>query len=230
MLFVEDHRVVEMKKSNPCWMKVMITLLKVQFSQKYACQSLRGGSCMEEKQFKRYTIDCTNWLLKRQIFAFTNLLFWGGLVIPILLGLLFELYVIHPLSVPDQAQPLYFILNEWTFGMLLLKLFTTLILVGPNNRIKTMLNQIRNRGLSVSVKDFYMNIVFPSLGLITVMLAVPRGIMRFAQMLESQGTNHNCKSHVNSIRIQWYHSVLFSVSRHHYIHLDAHLWNSPQNL
>lgn len=133
----------------------------------------------------------TWWLTKGRRFlkktiAFLSLGFWGILLIPILMGLAFEIYVLHPLGVPEGSRQLYFILNEWTFGILLLKLFCSIILVGPDSFVKRELNQVFTRGLGMDIVGFYLRLVVPALGLVSSILIVPKTMMRVLDTLEAK--------------------------------------------
>jgi hypothetical protein len=119
--------------------------------------------------------------------AFLNIFFWMGIVVPILLGAAFELYVLRAFGAPKHSVHLFFILNHWTFGILLLRLLLLAIQIGPETGLKRALSQLSQRGLLYSIKDFYKNIVVPLvIGSMLCMIA-PKLIFLAGEKLRSQG-------------------------------------------
>lgn len=54
---------------------------------------------------------------------------WLGAV-PLLVGLLFELLVVIPLRVPVDESPVFLLYQDWALGLLFLKIWTRLVMVG----------------------------------------------------------------------------------------------------
>lgn len=48
-------------------------------------------------------------------------------VIPILIGLLFELLVIVPMRVPVDESPVFLLYQDWALGLIFLKIWTRLV-------------------------------------------------------------------------------------------------------
>ena len=57
------------------------------------------------------------------------LLAWGVLL-PVLVGVLFELLVLVPLRVPLNENPVFFLAQDWALGLLFLKVWTRLVMLG----------------------------------------------------------------------------------------------------
>jgi hypothetical protein len=55
---------------------------------------------------------------------------WLG-CIPFCIGLLFELLIVIPLRVPIDETPSHNVYQDWTLGLILLKLWTRIVLLGP---------------------------------------------------------------------------------------------------
>ncbi|KAH7425122.1 hypothetical protein KP509_11G040700 [Ceratopteris richardii] len=55
--------------------------------------------------------------------------FWI-IVIPVLIGLLFELLVVIPLRVPIDESPVFLLYQDWALGLLFLKIWTRLVMMG----------------------------------------------------------------------------------------------------
>lgn len=48
-------------------------------------------------------------------------------VIPVLIGLLFELLVIVPMRVPVDESPVFLLYQDWALGLIFLKIWTRLV-------------------------------------------------------------------------------------------------------
>ncbi|MCO5559734.1 hypothetical protein L7F22_013336 [Adiantum nelumboides] len=55
--------------------------------------------------------------------------FWI-IVIPVLIGLLFELLVVIPLRVPIDESPVFLLYQDWALGLVFLKIWTRLVMLG----------------------------------------------------------------------------------------------------
>ena len=49
------------------------------------------------------------------------------IVIPVLIGLLFELLVVIPLRVPIDESPMFLLYQDWALGLVFLKIWTRLV-------------------------------------------------------------------------------------------------------
>ncbi len=49
-------------------------------------------------------------------------------VVPVLIGLLFELVVVVPLRVPVDESPVFLLYQDWALGLVFLKIWTRLVL------------------------------------------------------------------------------------------------------
>lgn len=49
------------------------------------------------------------------------------MVIPVLIGLLFELLVVVPLRVPIDESPVFLLYQDWALGLVFLKIWTRLV-------------------------------------------------------------------------------------------------------
>ena len=115
-------------------------------------------------------------------------MFWAGLAIPILFGFAFEIYVLHPLGIPAQHQPMYFVLTEWGFGMLLVKLLFTIVLAGPDSFMKREINLILTHGLNYDIFGFYRYIIVPLLAILSFSILIPKSFSNMLTDVETQGT------------------------------------------
>jgi E3 ubiquitin-protein ligase MARCH6 len=58
--------------------------------------------------------------------------FWFQIfVIPVLIGLLFELLVIVPMRVPVDESPVFLLYQDWALGLIFLKIWTRLVSLFP---------------------------------------------------------------------------------------------------
>ncbi|KAH0618019.1 hypothetical protein JD844_016933 [Phrynosoma platyrhinos] len=65
-------------------------------------------------------------------------------VVPLLLGLLFELVIVAPLRVPLDQTPLFYPWQDWALGVLHAKIIAAITLMGPQWWLKTVIEQVRN--------------------------------------------------------------------------------------
>lgn len=105
-------------------------------------------------------------------------------VIPVLIGLLFELLVIVPMRVPVDESPVFLLYQDWALGLIFLKIWTRLVmldqmvpLVDESWRVK--FERVRNDGFS-SLQGFWVlkEIVFPIIMKLLTALCVPYVLAR----------------------------------------------------
>ncbi|KAF3835957.1 hypothetical protein F7725_028515 [Dissostichus mawsoni] len=72
-------------------------------------------------------------------------------VIPLLLGLLFELVIVAPLRVPLDQTPLFYPWQDWALGVLHAKIIAAITLMGPQWWLKTVIEQFIIRKLAAPV-------------------------------------------------------------------------------
>ncbi|KAF9675889.1 hypothetical protein SADUNF_Sadunf09G0080300 [Salix dunnii] len=105
-------------------------------------------------------------------------------VIPVLIGLLFELLVIVPMRVPVDESPVFLLYQDWALGLIFLKIWTRLVmldqmmpLVDENWRIK--FERVREDGFS-RLRGLWVlqEIVFPIIMKLLTALCVPYVLSR----------------------------------------------------
>ncbi|KAJ6692505.1 ZINC FINGER RING-CH-TYPE ZINC FINGER RING/FYVE/PHD-TYPE-RELATED [Salix purpurea] len=105
-------------------------------------------------------------------------------VIPVLIGLLFELLVIVPMRVPVDESPVFLLYQDWALGLIFLKIWTRLVmldqmmpLVDENWRIK--FERVREDGFS-RLQGLWVlqEIVFPIIMKLLTALCVPYVLSR----------------------------------------------------
>ncbi|CAK7329906.1 unnamed protein product [Dovyalis caffra] len=105
-------------------------------------------------------------------------------VIPVLIGLLFELLVIVPMRVPVDESPVFLLYQDWALGLIFLKIWTRLVmldqmmpLVDESWRIK--FERVREDGFS-RLQGFWVlrEIVFPIIMKLLTALCVPYVLAR----------------------------------------------------
>jgi hypothetical protein len=90
--------------------------------------------------------------------------------------------------VPD-TRPIYFILNEWGFGILLGKILCSAILLGPETPMKRELDQIIIRGLSFDVLSFHRHLIVPLISILSIVVLMPKSFDNMLNDLETAGKN-----------------------------------------
>ena len=59
-------------------------------------------------------------------------------IIPVLIGLLFELLVIVPMRVPVDESPVFLLYQDWALGLIFLKIWTRLVSKFPPTALKNI--------------------------------------------------------------------------------------------
>ncbi|XP_047307576.1 probable E3 ubiquitin ligase SUD1 [Impatiens glandulifera] len=105
-------------------------------------------------------------------------------MIPVLIGLLFELLVIVPMRVPVDESPVFLLYQDWALGLIFLKIWTRLVmldhmapLVDESWRVK--FERVREDGFS-RLQGFWVlrEIVFPIVTKLLTALCVPYVLAR----------------------------------------------------
>jgi len=96
------------------------------------------------------------------------------LLIPLLLGSLFELVIVIPVRVPLTQTPLFNPWQDWALGILHMKITCALALMGPNWWLKASLERIYQEGLwNLHLRSLLFDLAFPVLGVLGLVIAAP---------------------------------------------------------
>jgi len=96
----------------------------------------------------------------------------GG--IALLFGLLFDLVFLTPLRVPLHQTPITYVLVDWAFGAVHVKIAVAFTLLGPNWWLREALENIYNQGArNFQLKNFIWTVVWPVVSTLTIMLTIP---------------------------------------------------------
>ncbi|KAJ7294226.1 hypothetical protein O6H91_Y272000 [Diphasiastrum complanatum] len=112
------------------------------------------------------------------------LLFFWIVVIPVLVGLLFELLVIVPLRVPVDESPVFLLYQDWALGLVFLKIWTRLVMLGQLTPLadeswRIKFEQVRSDGFSrLRGLWVFQEIVAPILIKLLTALCVPYVVAR----------------------------------------------------
>ncbi|CAK9869462.1 unnamed protein product [Sphagnum jensenii] len=112
----------------------------------------------------RYIVDYLRThdlhLLLRQVLKWSSIIFKSVVllslwvvVIPVLIGLLFELVVVVPLRVPVYESPVFLLYQDWALGLVFLKIWTRLVSLGQmmpmvDDSWRVKFEQVRSDGFS----------------------------------------------------------------------------------
>ncbi|XP_022251567.1 E3 ubiquitin-protein ligase MARCH6-like [Limulus polyphemus] len=95
-------------------------------------------------------------------------------VIPLLMGLLFDLVIIIPLRVSLHQTPILYIWQDWALGVLHTKIVCAVTLMGPNWWLKRLLEQVYHDGIrNISLKLIIMDLALPVIITLGSTLALP---------------------------------------------------------
>jgi len=98
---------------------------------------------------------------------------WLG-VVPLLIGVLFDLLAIVPLRVAVDESPNILLSQDWAIGLLYLKIWVKWTLIGPQSEWKTKFEQIKQDGIkNVNVIRILTGVIFPICSLLLAHLCIP---------------------------------------------------------
>ncbi|XP_022258317.1 E3 ubiquitin-protein ligase MARCH6-like [Limulus polyphemus] len=95
-------------------------------------------------------------------------------ILPLILGLFFELVFIIPFQLPYSEAPVFYIFQDWIIGVLQIKLLAAVILTRPGWWLAHITDQICSHGFShVSLRFVCINLVLPVVLALGLALALP---------------------------------------------------------
>uniref|UniRef100_A0A8C7X795 E3 ubiquitin-protein ligase MARCHF6 n=1 Tax=Oryzias sinensis TaxID=183150 RepID=A0A8C7X795_9TELE len=100
-------------------------------------------------------------------------------VIPLFLGLLFELVVVVPLRVPLDQTPLFYPWQDWALGVLHAKIIAAITLMGPQWWLKTVIEQVYANGIrNIDLHFIVRRLAAPVICVLLLSLCVPYTISK----------------------------------------------------
>ncbi|MED6249478.1 E3 ubiquitin-protein ligase marchf6, partial [Ataeniobius toweri] len=100
-------------------------------------------------------------------------------VIPLLLGLLFDLVIVAPLRVPLDQTPLFYPWQDWALGVLHAKIIAAITLMGPQWWLKTVIEQVYANGIrNIDLHFIVRRLAAPVICLLLLSLCVPYSISK----------------------------------------------------
>ncbi|XP_041847992.1 E3 ubiquitin-protein ligase MARCHF6-like [Melanotaenia boesemani] len=100
-------------------------------------------------------------------------------VIPLLLGLLFELVIVAPLRVPLDQTPLFYPWQDWALGVLHAKIIAAITLMGPQWWLKTVIEQVYANGIrNIDLHFIVRRLGAPVICVLLLSLCVPYTISK----------------------------------------------------
>uniref|UniRef100_A0A3P9CBV3 E3 ubiquitin-protein ligase MARCHF6 n=1 Tax=Maylandia zebra TaxID=106582 RepID=A0A3P9CBV3_9CICH len=95
-------------------------------------------------------------------------------VIPLLLGLLFELVIVAPLRVPLVQTPLFYPWQDWALGVLHAKIIAAITLMGPQWWLKTVIEQVYANGIrNIDLHFIVRRLAAPVICVLLLCLCLP---------------------------------------------------------
>ncbi|KAM9712920.1 E3 ubiquitin-protein ligase MARCHF6-like [Menidia menidia] len=95
-------------------------------------------------------------------------------VIPLLLGLLFELVIVAPLRVPLDQTPLFYPWQDWALGVLHAKIIAAITLMGPQWWLKTVIEQVYANGIrNIDLQFIIRRLAAPVITVLLLSLCIP---------------------------------------------------------
>ncbi|XP_078431028.1 RING/U-box superfamily protein [Wolffia australiana] len=122
----------------------------------YAIWSMVAGSRYVLEYVKRHrtrVLLSQTWKWCAIVLKSSGLLAIWILVIPVLIGLLFELLIIVPMRVPVDESPVFLLYQDWALGLIFLKVWTRLVMMEQmaplvDEEWRSKLERVREDGFS----------------------------------------------------------------------------------
>ncbi|GFR79088.1 E3 ubiquitin-protein ligase MARCH6 [Elysia marginata] len=135
----------------------------------------------------RVSTVVAGWYLQGWAIIKARLQLWGLLVvkslvmagvllvvIPLLLGLLFDVIIVAPMRVPLDQSPIFFPWQDWALGVLHMKILTAVIMMGPQWWLKRAIERVYNDGMrNLNMRFIMSQICLPVSTCLGLALAVP---------------------------------------------------------
>ncbi|RUS79521.1 hypothetical protein EGW08_012719 [Elysia chlorotica] len=135
----------------------------------------------------RVSTVVAGWYLQGWAIIKARLKLWGMLVvkslvmagvllvvIPLLLGLLFDVIIVAPMRVPLDQSPIFFPWQDWALGVLHMKILTAVIMMGPQWWLKRAIERVYNDGMrNLNMRFIMSQICLPVSTCLGLALAVP---------------------------------------------------------
>ncbi|KAG9484621.1 hypothetical protein GDO78_007988 [Eleutherodactylus coqui] len=95
-------------------------------------------------------------------------------VVPLLLGLLFELIIVAPLRVPLDQTPLFYPWQDWALGVLHAKIIAAITLMGPQWWLKAVIEQVYANGIrNIDLHFILGKLAAPVIAVLLLSLCIP---------------------------------------------------------
>ncbi|XP_067912318.1 E3 ubiquitin-protein ligase MARCH6 isoform X2 [Heterodontus francisci] len=95
-------------------------------------------------------------------------------MVPLLLGLLFELVIVAPLRVPLDQTPLFYPWQDWALGVLHAKIIAAITLMGPQWWLKTVIEQVYANGIrNIDLHFIICKLAAPVIVVLLLSLCLP---------------------------------------------------------
>lgn len=95
-------------------------------------------------------------------------------VVPLLLGLLFELVIVAPLRVPLDQTPLFYPWQDWALGVLHAKIIAAITLMGPQWWLKAVIEQVYANGIrNIDLHFILGKLAAPVIAVLLLSLCIP---------------------------------------------------------
>ncbi|KAI0216132.1 E3 ubiquitin-protein ligase MARCH6 [Lamellibrachia satsuma] len=95
-------------------------------------------------------------------------------LVPLLLGLLFEVVIVAPLRVPLDQTPVFYPWQDWALGVLHAKIICAVTMMGPRWWLRRVIEQMYNAGLrNMDLTFILRQLCAPVIGCLGIALSLP---------------------------------------------------------
>jgi hypothetical protein len=159
-----------------CWFGGCFTLWIMFSASRWTLSTLfsrgNGGLLAVFKQCTEWIALACKWLVLVSVL---------GVLAPLLAGVLFELVVLDPWSVPADRTPTVNVIQDWTLGLALLKAWSRIVFLGAfgDSKWQPTLRQAQQQGVyGVQLVWMLRQVGFPIIRVLLLHLCIPYVLAR----------------------------------------------------
>lgn len=97
-----------------------------------------------------------------------------GLILPLILGIIFNIYIVNPIQGTLRKTPIVFFILDWSTGAMAMRIAFNILAMAPERRITRLINQANAAGLArMNVMELVKEIFLPIMLACVPLLATP---------------------------------------------------------
>ncbi|KAL5033528.1 hypothetical protein BDV3_000502 [Batrachochytrium dendrobatidis] len=117
---------------------------------------------------KKYTPE-----MQTRHLRLAHLLACLGIVMPLLVGLVIDIYVMIPFRGNSKSINVIFFVHDWTSGVIVTRIIYYIIMAGPDNRFKALIAETVANGFEQDFTPILQRLIYPVIATTSILLPLP---------------------------------------------------------